>query len=216
MLQDNYAYLIEDGQRVMIIDPSETNPVLDWLLKNGRTLSHILITHNHADHTGGVEALRKKFGAEVIGPESGPHPLNGVEAIDTPGHCFPHVAYYFPAQGWVFSGDCLFGAGCGRLSGDSAAAMWASLQKLAALPDETRVFFGHEYTLDNLAFAAFVEPGNPAIQARRQRVTAALDAGGFSTPSTMAEEKATNPFLRAGDVSVFAKRRNIKNSFVAT
>jgi hydroxyacylglutathione hydrolase len=215
MLEDNYAYVVEYDDHTLVVDPSESAPVISYLEKLGRTLSNILITHHHGDHTGGVAALRARYAAAVIDPSSGPRPLDGVEAIDTPGHCFPHVAYYFPTQGWLFSGDCLFGAGCGRLAGDSAAIMWESLQKLAALPDETEVYFGHEYTRDNLAFAAAVEPENTAIVERRARVAKALKEGRFSVPSTIAEEKMTNPFLRAGDVEKFALLRRKKNAFVA-
>ncbi len=215
VLEDNYAYVVEYGDYVLAVDPSVAGPVIERLDQVGGKLSHIMITHYHGDHTGGVAELRARYGAAVIDPSSGPHPLAGVEAIETPGHCFPHAAFYFKEAGWLFSGDCLFGAGCGRLAGDAAEVMWRSLQKLAALPDATKVYFGHEYTLDNLAFAAAVEPANAAIAGRRARVAAALAAGGFSPPSTMAEEHATNPFLRAGDAAAFAKRRVMKNNFVA-
>lgn len=215
MLDDNYSYVIEDGDRVMVVDPSEASPVIQLLKRLNRTLTHILITHHHADHTGGVDALCARYAAKIIDAHAGANPLPGIEAIETPGHCFPHTAYYLRAPGWLFSGDCLFGAGCGRLFGDSAVVMWASLGKLAALPDNTVVYFGHEYTLDNLAFAAAVEPENRAITERRARVSAALASGGFSTPSTIAEEKLTNPFLRAGDAETFAALRRKKNSFVA-
>lgn len=214
VLADNYSFLICDTSNAMLVDPCEAAPVIAALDENGLALSHIFITHHHHDHVGGMAALCKKFRPVVMTPEACVCPVPGVDMISTPGHSFPHVAYYFREQGWLFSGDCLFGAGCGRLAGDSAAVMWASLQKLAALPDETQVFFGHEYTLDNLAFAASVEPGNAEIRARRERVAAALAAGGFSAPSTLAEEKATNPFLRAGDLAEFATRRNMKDCFV--
>jgi hydroxyacylglutathione hydrolase len=215
VLQDNYAYLVEYGDHTLVVDPSESAPIIACVEKLGCNITHILITHHHGDHTGGVAALRARYGAAVMDPSSGPRPLDGVEAIDTPGHCFPHVAYYVPKQKWLFSGDCLFGAGCGRLAGDSAAIMWASLQKLKALPDETEVYFGHEYTRDNLAFAASVEPENTAIVERRARVAKALNEGRFSVPSTITEEKMTNPFLRAGDVEKFALLRRKKNAFVA-
>lgn len=225
-LSDNYIFIIESPQAVVVIDPAEAGPVMDWMREHRRVPSQVLITHYHADHTGGVEALRRTYGMPVAGPSPAPFPVEEIrgnsfdladglnaEVIDTPGHAFPHVAYYFRAQGWLFSGDCLFGAGCGRLRGDAADVMWASLQKLAALPDETLVYFGHEYTLDNLAFAATVEPENPAIIDRRTRVEKALNAGGCSVPSTLAEEKATNPFLRAVNAETFAARRKKKDVF---
>jgi hydroxyacylglutathione hydrolase len=225
-LSDNYIFIVESPRALVVIDPAEAEPVMRWLREHEREPTHVLITHYHADHTGGVEALRRAYGVPVFGPAPSPLPVDHLqegsveladglvaEVIDTPGHAFPHVAYYFREQGWLFSGDCLFGAGCGRLRGDAAEIMWASLQILAALPDETRIYFGHEYTLDNLAFAATVEPDNPEIAERRARAEAALQGGGWSVPSTLAEEKQTNPFLRAGDVSIFANRRRSKDVF---
>lgn len=213
VLEDNYAYLMCGHTEAVLVDPGEALPVERALDAAGLSLSHILITHRHHDHTGGLDALVRRYQPVVVAPEDASSPLPGVDMISTPGHAFPHIAYYVREPGWLFSGDSLFGAGCGRLAGDSAGVMWASLQKLAALPDETLVFFGHEYTLDNLAFAAAVEPDNPAIAARRARVAAALAAGGYSTPSTIAEEKATNPFLRAADLETFARLRTMKNTF---
>ncbi|MGA1193678.1 MAG: hydroxyacylglutathione hydrolase [Kiritimatiellia bacterium] len=225
-LSDNYIFIIEAPSAVVVIDPAETEPVMRWLRDHQREPTHVLITHYHADHTGGVEALRRAYGMPVYGPAPSPFPVEQVEegcidladeltveVIDTPGHAFPHAAYYFRERGWLFSGDCLFGAGCGRLRGDAAAVMWSSLQRLAALPDQTSIYFGHEYTLDNLAFAATVEPDNPAIPERRARVQDALRTAEFSVPSTLAEEKATNPFLRAGDMATFAARRRRKDVF---
>lgn len=240
-LSDNYAYLVEGGSGAVVVDPSEAGPVARAASALGLTITHILITHYHHDHTGGVGELKRRFGAEAIGPEPagmgvdrvgrpGEHlDLHGltVEVVDTPGHAFPHVAYHAGEEGWLFSGDCLFGAGCGRLAGNKAEVMWNSLQALAARPDETRVFFGHEYTLSNLSFAASVEPENPAIEIRRRHEEEILRRGGYSAPSTLAGEKQTNPFLRTGstairnrlgmitepDVKVFAALREAKNRF---
>jgi len=242
VLHDNYAYLIVSGHDALIIDPGEAAPVAAVVEKNKLIPRAMLITHYDHDHIGGVAELRRMFNMKVIGPSPSPLKLDvgcqpgqslpiidlQLQVIDTPGHAFPHVAFYESTHRWLFSGDCLFGAGCGRLSGSTAPIMWKSIQALAALPDDTSLFFGHEYTLSNLSFAAFVEPENDAIPARRLRVEECLRKGGFSSPSTMGEEKATNPFLRvnsadirrrlnladASDLAVFTALRNAKNSFI--
>jgi hydroxyacylglutathione hydrolase len=197
------------------------------LKARGVELAGILLTHYDSDHTGGVTALRKATGCPVVGPEPAPWPIDSAvgggavfelsgfrcEAIDTPGHARPHRAYYLPDQGWLFSGDCLFGAGCGRVRNDDFEAMFASLMRLAALPPVTRVYFGHEYTLANLAFAASIEPENPEIPVRRARVAADRADGRPSPGNTLAVELATNPFLRAADAVAFARRRRAKDTF---
>lgn len=241
VLEDNVAYVIIQGSSAVVVDPGDSNPIAAILVDHGLSLSHILITHYDYDHTGGVESLRSHVHTSVIGPattrvrlDAIAHPgvdlnLDGltVQVIDTPGHAFPHVAYYLPVPGWLFSGDCLFGGGCGQLAGDVAPVMWASLQALNQLPASTRIFFGHEYTRSNLAFARSVEPENSFIGERIARVEACLRQGESTSPSTLAEERLTNPFLRTGsvdlryhlglshasDVEVFAALRRAKNLF---
>jgi len=241
VLEDNYAYVVSQGSLAIVIDPGEAKPIADYLVAHALTLSHILITHYDHDHIGGVDSLRSHFHASVIGPASTRIRLDAVAApgvdlgingftvqvIDTPGHAFPHVAYYLPDPGWLFSGDCLFGAGCGRLARDVAPVMWASLQSLNQLPADTQVYFGHEYTRSNLAFARAVEPDNPNLADRIARVEACLKNGGVTSPSTLAEERLTNPFLRtdsiplrkhlglphASGVEVFVALRRAKNLF---
>jgi hydroxyacylglutathione hydrolase len=239
-LQDNFAYLVIDGTRAAVVDPSEAAPIEAALAREGVTLTAIWATHHHHDHTGGIADLTAAHpGIEVVIGEAdaaktdhvtrrvhdrdgfafGPH---RVEVIHNPGHTLGAVTYL--VDGCAFTGDTLFGAGCGRVFEGDPAMMHASLMRLAALPPETRVYFGHEYTASNLKFAAAVEPANADV-ARR---VAALPTP--STPSTIAEERATNPFLRAaapaviasakaqgatGDdpVSVFAAIRGWKNTF---
>jgi hydroxyacylglutathione hydrolase len=241
ILEDNYAYVITRDGRALVIDPGEARPVAEYLAAHALSLSHILITHYDYDHIEGIEPLRATYRPLVIGPASPRVRLDViarpgidlsiegfiVRVIDTPGHACPHVAYYFPDQGWLFSGDCLFGGGCGRLAGDTAVTMWKSLQSLNELPADTQVFFGHEYTLANLAFARAVEPDNPDIRDRITHEEQVLATGGFSTPSTIREERLTNPFLRpqsatirntlglvgASDADVFAALRKAKNRF---
>jgi len=242
---DNYIWLLaRDGQAV-VVDPGDAAPVEAALAENGLRLTAILVTHHHADHQGGVVRLAEATGAAVYGPAAESitgltRPLRGGERIvpeglDTtfevlavPGHTLGHIAYY--GAGRLFCGDTLFGAGCGRLFEGTPAQMSASLAALAALPDDTEVCCAHEYTETNLRFALAVEPENAAIR-QRVEAAAALRARGLPTlPSTIALEKATNPFLRcdapavvaaarrrdpaaAGSVGVFAAIRGWRNQF---
>jgi hydroxyacylglutathione hydrolase len=218
--RDNYIWLIVEGRQAAVVDPGDAAPVLEHLDREGLALAAILNTHHHADHVGGNRALLERTGVPVFGPagESIPgctHPLRegdtvdvpgvGVRlsVLDVPGHTAGHIAYVGDVDGAVvFCGDTLFAAGCGRLFEGTAEQMWRSLRKLAALPSETRVYCAHEYTLANLRFALAVEPRSAALMARVARDTATRDAGRPTVPSTLADELATNPFLRADERSV--------------
>ena len=223
-LEDNFAYLIRWPGGAVIVDVPDTGTIRKEIEKGGAKPSHILITHDHHDHIGGVAALKKLYGAEIIAPAGSRVPgadrfVSGGEKLDlaglrveviwTPGHCAAHASFYLPDAAAVFTGDCLFGAGCGRLFGNPPEIMFQSLQRLAALPDKTRVFFGHEYTISNLRFALTVEPGNAAIKSRLADAEKNLP----TSPSNIALEKATNPFLRAKIVEEFAERRRRKDNF---
>ncbi|HUU67596.1 MAG TPA: hydroxyacylglutathione hydrolase [Methyloceanibacter sp.] len=217
---DNYGVLIHDpaSGTTAAIDAPEAEPILAALQDKGWSLTDILITHHHADHTAGIAAL-KKTGCTVTGParEAGSIPgldvevkegdavaVGGAKAkvIETPGHTRGHVSYYFPDDAAVFVGDTLFSVGCGKLLEGDAPTMWASLSKLAALPPETDVYCGHEYTGANCRFALTIEPENEALQARAAEV-AANDAKGLaSLPTTIGQELATNPFLRASSPAI--------------
>ncbi len=215
--KDNYIWLLTQGRCAFVVDPGDAAPVLARLEADGLVLEGILITHHHADHQGGVAELTARYQAQVFAPAKESitgctRPLYGGERIEVlgqgvdvmavPGHTLGHLAYAAP--GALFCGDTLFGAGCGRLFEGSPEQMSASLDSIAALPDETRVYCAHEYTEMNLRFALAVEPENSALQQRVSRV-AALRADGLpSVPSTLAEEKATNPFLRCTDPVVVA------------
>ena len=213
--KDNYIWLLRQGQRAFVVDPGDAAPVLARLQADGLRLEGILITHHHADHQGGIAELTAHSPAEVYAPANESitgctRPLRGGECIEVlgqavsvlavPGHTLGHLAYYAP--GALFCGDTLFGAGCGRLFEGTPAQMAASLDRIAALPDDTRVYCAHEYTEMNLRFALAVEPDNAALQARVAKVQAQRAAGLPSVPSTLAEEKATNPFLRCGEATV--------------
>jgi len=211
---DNYIWVLHDGQRALVVDPGESDGVLAWLTDQRLDLDTILITHHHADHTGGVGALRRATGARVIGPadEPMPEPLLRVGEADTvsalgldwsvirvPGHTAGHIAYFCPdvdGQPLVFCGDTLFSAGCGRLFEGTPAQMLDSLTRLAQLPGTTRVCCTHEYTLSNLRFALAVEPGNTELTQHAAHC-AQLRAGNLPTlPSSIWLEKQINPFLR--------------------
>jgi hydroxyacylglutathione hydrolase len=231
LLSDNYAWLIHDGQsrETAVVDPSVGQPVLEAAAARGWTLSQVLNTHWHPDHTGGNQAIHEATGAAVTGPDevrrvyaidravaAGDRVSVGrwdAEVWDIPAHTAGHVAFYFERAKAVFVGDTLFAMGCGRLFEGNAAQMHANLQRLAALPADVRVYCGHEYTLANARFAVTVEPDNRVLAARLHRVEQARERGEVTLPTTIGEERETNPFMRAGGVEEFARLRAMKDSF---
>ncbi len=217
---DNYIWVLHDAQRALVVDPGESSGVRDYLEQHGLALEAILVTHHHADHTGGVAELRNAFNCEVFGPrnEKMPEPLTRVgggqrievlglpiEVMDVPGHTAGHIAYFcdqLKSAPLVFCGDTLFSGGCGRLFEGTPAQMHASLSALAALPGETRVCCAHEYTLANLAFAEAVEPGNQDLQAYIRHCKDKRAQGIPTVPSTIETERRINPFLRATQAEI--------------
>jgi hydroxyacylglutathione hydrolase len=231
-LSDNYAWLLRDAGTgtVAVVDPGEAEPVEQALAARGLGLDLILITHHHGDHVGGVAALKAAHGAAVLGPAADAHRLpvldralkegdriavGGATAvvIDTPGHTRGHIAFHFPAEELLLCGDTLFSLGCGRLLEGTPAEMFTSLRKFAALPPETRIACGHEYTLSNARFALSVDPGNAALKARAAQAEADRAAGEPTLPALLGDELAANPFLRAADVATLAKLRAAKDDF---
>ncbi|HEY0253296.1 MAG TPA: hydroxyacylglutathione hydrolase [Kofleriaceae bacterium] len=233
-LSDNFSYLIIDGGRAACVDPSEAEPIESMLRKEGVALAAIWLTHHHWDHVGGVadlaanhpgiEVVISTIDAEKLKPETRRCVTRLVAEGDTvslanvtakvianPGHTLGAVSFYFEDHpvdsGSVFTGDTLFAAGCGRVFEGDAEMMYASLQKLSKLPDATKIFFGHEYTVANLKFAQAAEPENGAVKEK----LAALQMP--SAPSNIRDELATNPFIRANDATEFARRREWKNTF---
>lgn len=220
-LTDNYAYLLHDSAsgRTALVDAPAVAPIQAALDARGWRLSDILITHHHSDHIDGVAALRA--GTRVVGAGADARRLPPLDltvadndtftllgepchVIDVPGHTVGHIAFYLPASGYAFTADTLMGLGCGRLFEGSPAQMWASLTRLAALPVDTLICSGHEYTQANARFALSIDPGNPALTARVAAITALRAAGRPTIPVPLSEELATNPFLRAADPAIAA------------
>ena len=245
-LTDNYAYILRDGATgtVAIVDVPEAAPLIAALEARGLGLDLILITHHHDDHIQGVEELRAKYGCEVIGGRADAHRLPPLDravedgdtvrvgdseghVLDVSGHTVGHIAFHFPGSDAVFSADSLMALGCGRLFEGDGPMMWASMRKFLAMPDSTIVYSGHEYTQSNAKFALSIETGNSDLAARAKRIDAARERGMPTVPSSLAEEKATNPFLRAhvasvkaavgmedaSDAEVFTEIRRRKDSF---
>lgn len=216
-LSDNYAVLAHDPGTgaTFLVDAPEAEPIRAALVRRGWRLDTILVTHHHHDHVGGLAALKAESGAAVVGPAAEAHRIDGLdrtvsdgdrialgaheaEVIATPGHTSGHVSYHLPTARLAFTGDTLFALGCGRLFEGTAADMWGSLSRLAALPAETRVYCGHEYTASNARFAVTVDAGNPALAARKAEIDRLRAEGLPTLPTTIGLERETNPFLRAG------------------
>ncbi len=245
-LADNYAYLAHDRDTGLTaaVDPSEAAPVLQAAAERGWTISHVLNTHHHPDHVGGNLEIKAATGCVVVGPKPDSHRIPGIDiaveeggavtigrsagvAIFIPGHTSGHMAFWFKDDRAVFCGDTLFALGCGRLFEGTAEQMWSSLSKLRRLPDDTRVYCGHEYTQANARFARSLDEHNRALARRAATIDELRAQGRPTVPSTIGEERRTNPFLRAdqpalaaavglpaaGPVAVFAEIRRRKDAF---
>jgi len=232
MLADNYSWLLRESTsgKVGIVDPAEAAPAIAVLEAAGLGLDVIFLTHHHADHVGGAEELRARYGARIVGNRADAHRLPRLDVpvhegalvefgvanarvIEVPGHTLGHIAYYFADGELLFPGDTMFSMGCGRLFEGTAAQMFSSFAKFAELPDETLLCCGHEYTAANAKFALSIEPDNTALQTRFDEV-ATLRADGLATlPVSLGTERATNPFIRAATAEEFGERRKAKDTF---
>jgi hydroxyacylglutathione hydrolase len=223
-LTDNFGALIHDPatKATASIDAPEAGPIVKALEREGWQLTDILITHHHHDHVGGVAALKQKYGCRVVAPHDGSTKIANVDlraghgdvvkvggllarVLETPGHTLDHIAYVFDGEKTVFAADTLFSIGCGRVIEGTHPMMWDSLLKLRALPDDFKLYCGHEYTAANVKFALTIEPDNAALKARAEEVARLRAANKPTVPTMMGEEKKANVFLRADDPSLAAK-----------
>jgi hydroxyacylglutathione hydrolase len=245
-LKDNYGVLLHDPESgaTAAIDAPEAAPIEAALRSTGWPLSDILVTHHHADHTGGIAELKQKHRCRVVAPQGEAAKIPLVDetvregdtvkvgtltasVIETPGHTAGHIAYWFERDKLAFAGDTLFSVGCGRVIEGTPEMMWASLLKLRALPGDTQIYCGHEYTMANIKFAQTIDPDNTALEARAARAAKQVASGVPTIPTSIDEEKVTNPFLRADvpeiaaavglagkpPAQVFAEVRARKNKF---
>ena len=226
---DNYIWLVHDAAsgETAVVDPGDAGPALAEADRRRWTIDQVWNTHWHGDHTGGNLAIKEATGARISGP-GGRIPGRDTElaegdgvrigdhvgrVIEVPGHTLDHIALIFDDERIAFVGDTLFAMGCGRLFEGTPAQMYRSLQQLAALPEDTRLYCAHEYTLANARFAAHAEPSNVAVAERLAKVEAMREAGEITVPTTVAQERETNPFVRSTNEEEFAHRRAAKDSF---
>jgi len=231
-LQDNYSYLIIDDNNnsACIVDPGEAKPIVDYLKNKNIKLRYILNTHHHFDHIGGNEYLKKKFGSIVVGFKKD---INRIPEIDVllednqiwkaenfeakiihiPGHTSGHICFHFFQEKLVFTGDTLFSLGCGRIFEGTYKEMFESLNKIKSLPEETKVYCGHEYTLNNLKFCIKYNPENQNLKKKAENIKKKNDNGLPTIPSTIKDELECNIFLRANDLESFSKLRDLKDNF---
>ncbi len=233
-LADNLGFLVHDDKTgaTAAFDAPDANTIRTALARTGWTLSHILVTHHHSDHTDGIAPLKAEFNASVIGPEAEADKIVGLdqtisgsdrvnvgslefEVLETPGHTLGHVAYFEPESKSLFSGDALFSLGCGRMFEGTPGPMWRGLAALRGLPDETMVYCGHEYSAANAAFALSIDPDNKALQKRAAEISELRSKGKPTIPFNLAEDKRANPFLRADNLQL-AAAMGLKESDPAT
>jgi hydroxyacylglutathione hydrolase len=227
---DNYIWLVHDEQsgETAVVDPGDAAPVLAEAARRGWAITQVWNTHWHPDHTGGNLAVKEATGAPISGPERGAIPGRDIalaegdkvrigshvgRVIEVPGHTLDHIALIFDSERVAFVGDTMFAMGCGRLFEGTPEQMYRSLQRLAELPDDTCLYCAHEYTLANARFAAHAEPGNGAVTERLDAVEKLRDGGQITLPTDVAQERQTNPFVRAHDWQEFARLRADKDRF---
>jgi hydroxyacylglutathione hydrolase len=231
-LQDNYSYLIVDEENniACVIDPSEADPVIEYLEKNKIKLKFILNTHHHYDHVGGNQKLKNKYGASIVGYKGDKERIPGIDilvndqetwlhknfeakVIHVPGHTLGHICFYFYKEESVFTGDTLFSLGCGRIFEGTYSQMFNSLMKLKELPQNTKVFCGHEYTQQNSNFCIAHDKNNDNLKAKINDIEVKLKNGLPTIPSTIKDELECNIFLRSNNVETFSKLRDLKDNF---
>jgi hydroxyacylglutathione hydrolase len=231
VLSDNYVWLLHDdvSGETVVVDPAVADPVLKAAAEHGWTISQIWNTHWHGDHVGGNAAIKAATGCRITGPAAEAAKIGTLDrqvgegdevrigdhvatVMEVPAHTAGHIAYHLADDGIIFVGDTLFAMGCGRLFEGTADQMFANMARFAALPDDTAVYCAHEYTQGNGRFALPIEPGNQALIARMREVDAARARGEATVPTSIGQERATNIFMRAGDVAELARRRTAKDT----
>ena len=231
-LQDNYSYLIIDdiNNLACVVDPSEATPIINYLKNRNINLKYILNTHHHFDHIGGNEDLKKKFGSLVVGFEKDSSRIPGIDIllkdnqvwkaenfiakiIHVPGHTSGHICFYFFEDKLVFTGDTLFSLGCGRIFEGTYKQMFESLKKIKSLPEETKIYFGHEYTFNNSKFCKVHDAENLNLKRKIESIQKKIDNGLPTVPSTIKDELECNIFLKANDLESFSKLRDLKDNF---
>ena len=231
-LQDNYSYIIHDQNNnyACVIDPSEAEPIINFVKKNNLKLKYILNTHHHYDHVGGNERLKKEFGSKIIGFKGDKHriPLIDIELEDQeiwtsnnfeakifhiPGHTSGHICFHFYKNNFLFTGDTLFSLGCGRIFEGTYNEMFNSLKVIKNLPEDTLIYCGHEYTKKNAEFCLKYDPNNNELIEKIAQIKKSISKGNPTIPSTLREEITCNIFLKAKDVEMFSKLRDLKDNF---
>ena len=231
-LQDNYSYLIIDDSNnsACVVDPSEATPIINFLENKNINLKYILNTHHHFDHIGGNKDLKKKFGSIVLGFKEDSNRIPGIDVlledeqiwkaenfvakiIHIPGHTIGHICFNFFQEKLVFTGDTLFSLGCGRIFEGTYEEMFESLNKIKSLPKETKIYCGHEYTLNNAKFCIKYDPDNQNLQKKIEKIKKQTRDGLPTIPSTIKDELDCNIFLRAKNVESFSKLRDLKDNF---
>jgi hydroxyacylglutathione hydrolase len=231
-LQDNYAYLIidEENNIACVVDPSEADPIIEYLKNTQIELKFILNTHHHYDHVGGNQKLKEKYGASIVGYQGDRERIPGIDIlvndqeiwthknfdakiIHVPGHTLGHICFYFPKDELVFTGDTLFSLGCGRIFEGTHSQMFDSLKKLKQLPKNTKVFCGHEYTLQNSKFCTVHDENNKNLKKKINDIKIKLKSSLSTIPSTIKDELECNIFLRSPNVKTFSKLRDLKDNF---
>ena len=231
-LKDNYTYLIIDEEKniACVVDPSEADPVINFLENNNIELKFILNTHHHYDHVGGNQKLKKKYGASVLGYKDDKERIPGIDIllndneiwkyknfeakiIHIPGHTLGHICFYFFKENSAFTGDTLFSLGCGRIFEGTHSQMFDSLMRLKMLPKKTKIFCGHEYTKKNSEFCVAYDKNNKKLKAKINDIEIKLKKGLFTIPSTIQDELDCNIFFRSNNLEAFSKLRDLKDNF---
>lgn len=232
VLSDNYVWLVHEPEsgETMVVDPAVAEPVLAEAEKRGWTITQIWNTHWHPDHTGGNAAIKEATGCHITGPEAERERIPTLDTfvkegdtmklgdvvadvIDVPAHTAGHIAFYIPSEKVALVGDTLFAMGCGRLFEGTAEQMYDNMRKLEALPDDTKIYCAHEYTQSNGEYALVAEPDNLALKERMAEVLTLRSRGEATVPTTIGQERATNPFMRAASAAELGERRTAKDNF---